>query len=168
MAHGKRLILVVAMDRNRAIGRNGEMPWHLPADLAHFKRTTMGTTVVMGRKTLEAIGRPLPGRQNIVLTRRGQATVGGVETAADLNAALALARSATVHVIGGGEIYRQTINHAHELIITRVDTAVANADTYFPAIDPDLFQCVERAELPADERNAHAMTFERWLRSDRL
>lgn len=177
----RHLVLIVAMDRNRAIGRGGQLPWHLPADLRHFKQTTMGSALLMGRKTFQAIGRPLPGRQNIVLThapqaqakpepgnRRLQASVAAgiehpdVQLAADIDAAVALAESQTVFVVGGGEVYRQTIGQADQLIVTEVDTAISDADTWFPEIDTRRWQETERIRRPADDNNRHAMSFVTW------
>ncbi len=129
------LALVVAMARNRGIGLAGRLPWHLPEDLKRFKALTLGHAVLMGRKTHESIGRPLPGRRNIVVTRSG-ATFAGCETAASLDEALALARTsdALPMVIGGAELYAQALPRATHLYLTRVDRDV-EADTYFPAFD---------------------------------
>jgi dihydrofolate reductase len=104
--NGKRIIIIAAMARNRAIGRDGAMPWHLPRELKHFKETTMGKPIVMGRRTWESIGRPLPGRQNIVVTRNPSFRADGCEAAESLAAAVDLARGEEVMIIGGGQLYR--------------------------------------------------------------
>jgi dihydrofolate reductase len=134
------LALVAALDRNRLIGARGAMPWHLPEDLRHFKQLTLGAPVIQGRKTYESIvaqlGRPLPGRRNIVITRRTVSAARGVEFCDSLDAALALAGVASpVFVIGGGEIYREAIAHAARLHLTEIDAAF-EGDTWFPEIDP--------------------------------
>jgi dihydrofolate reductase len=143
------LTLVVAMSRERVIGRAGGLPWHEPEDLKHFKRVTMGHALVMGRRTFESIGRPLPGRRMIVITRRAElALPPGIERAADLSAALALARETDPApcVIGGGEIYAQALPLATRLELTLVDRAV-EGDTYFPAFDAQEWREVERRDI---------------------
>ncbi len=129
------IILIAAMDRNRAIGKNGALPWRLPADLQRFKALTLGQTVLMGRKTFDSIGRALPGRQNFVLTRDANWHAAGVEVFADFNSARRACKTAELWVIGGGEIYSQTMTYANRLEITHVDIAVEAADAWFPAID---------------------------------
>lgn len=126
--------LVVAMARNRGIGLDGQLPWHLPEDLKRFKALTMGHALIMGRKTHESIGRPLPGRRNIVVTRSA-ASFAGCETAASLEAAMTLARQtdAMPLVIGGSELYAQALPYATHLYLTRVDRDV-EADTFFPEL----------------------------------
>lgn len=131
MLNGKRITLIAALARNRAIGHNGRMPWHLPRELKHFKETTMGKPIVMGRRTWESIGRPLPGRQNIVVTRNPSFRAAGGEAAASLAAAVDLARGEEVMIIGGGELYRAALDYADRLILTVVDCE-PEADTWFP------------------------------------
>lgn len=128
------LALVVAMARNRGIGLNGQLPWHLPEDLKRFKALTLGHALIMGRKTHESIGRPLPGRRNLVVTRSG-AAFAGCETAASLEAAMRLARETDPMpmVIGGAELYAQALPYATHLYLTRVDRDV-EADTFFPGL----------------------------------
>lgn len=157
-----RLSLVVALDRNNAIGRAGTMPWHLPDDLAHFKRVTLGRPVLMGRKTALSIGRALPGRRNLVLTRSGAAPFPGQETVASVAEAqqrVAAAGGDALMVIGGGEIYRLTLAEAQRLYLTEVDAQVADADTWFPALDPAHWREVSRVAHPADARHAVAFEF---------
>jgi dihydrofolate reductase len=148
--------LVVAMGRNRVIGRDGDMPWHLPADLAHFKRVTMGKPIIMGRKTYESIGRPLPGRENVVITRDQSYTASGCTVVHSIDAALE-GREGEVMVIGGGEIYRQALDHARCIHMTVVD-AEPEGDVSFPTLDPS-WRTVSREDHPADEKNAHALRF---------
>lgn len=145
-----RVALIVAMSRNGVIGRDNGMPWHLPEELQHFKATTMGKPMVMGRKTWESIGRPLPGRTSIVVTRRRQWQPEGAIVVASVDEALARGRAIAgdggeVMVIGGGEIYRQALPRAHRLYITEVDLDV-EGDTFFPAIDPDQWRRVSVGE----------------------
>lgn len=152
------------MDRNRAIGRSGDMPWHLPADLAHFKRTTLGHPVIMGRKTFESIGRPLPGRRNIVITRQTGWSADGIDVAGSLEAALAEVGDIPCFVIGGGEIYRLALPLAHELHVTIIDTAVADADTWFPAFDDTDWRLASEEHRDRDDRNAFDLSFRHYVR----
>jgi dihydrofolate reductase len=140
------ITLVAAVARNGTIGADGGLPWHLPADLSRFKTLTMGHPMIMGRKTYDSIGRALPGRRTIVVTRDPAWAATGVETAASLPAALALAGDDVgVMVVGGGEIYAQTMPIADRLEITHVDTEVIG-DTRFPDIDPARWQVAERTD----------------------
>lgn len=132
------LTLILARARNGVIGRDNQMPWRLPEDFAFFKRTTMGAPVVMGRKTYESIGRPLPGRRNIVVTRDAARRFEGCETATGLDEALALAANGgapEVFLMGGAQLYAQGIDRAHKLLVTEIDADFAG-DTTFPAPDP--------------------------------
>lgn len=154
------VVLIAALDRNRAIGRGNALPWHLPADLKRFKALTLGHAVLMGRRTAESIGRALPGRRNLVLTRGGRIPFAGQEPVASLDAALALlAPAEPLMVIGGAEVYALALPRATRLELTEVDVAVADADAWFPAFDAS--QWIERAsEAHApDARHAHAYRF---------
>lgn len=131
------LSIIAAVGRNRAIGRHNQLLWQLPGDLPRFKHLTMGHPVIMGRKTYESIGQPLPGRLNIVISRRGGGDAGGITVCNSLSAALDCACAAAppdgeVFVIGGGDIYAQAIRQADRLYLTEVDDAPADADTFFP------------------------------------
>lgn len=139
------LALIAALARNRVIGRDNGMPWHLPEDLKHFKATTLGAPVIMGRRTFASIGRPLPGRRNIVITRDASRLAGNaVEVAPSLDAALALAGDTQrVFVIGGGEIYAQAMPLAAHLHLTEIDAEI-DGDTHFPPVDPQLWRAVSR------------------------
>jgi dihydrofolate reductase len=149
---GKSITLIAAMARNRAIGVDGGMPWHLPGELQHFKAATMGKPIVMGRKTWESIGRPLPGRQNIVVTRNAEFRAAGCDIAASLDEALALASGPEVMIIGGGQLYAQALPDADRMLLTRVDCE-PGADTWFPPWDPGDWRVVGRRRERSDERN---------------
>ena len=154
-----KIALVAALDRRSAIGRGNALPWHLPDDLKRFKALTLGHPVLMGRKTAEAIGRALPGRRNLVLTRGAGLRVPGMEAVATLDAAIATAAAAdggTLMVIGGGEVYALALPRATHLYLTHVDTLVDGADAFFPALDPAQWHIVARAGHPADARHVYA------------
>jgi dihydrofolate reductase len=128
-----KLSLIAAVARNGAIGKDNALLWHLPGDLPRFKQLTMGSPLIMGRKTYDSIGRPLPGRRNIVISRNPDWSVPGVEIAHSLDEALALvAEVPQAFVMGGGQIYAQALPHADELVLTEVDQDVQDADTFFP------------------------------------
>ena len=148
-----RINLIVARARNGVIGRDGALPWRLPEDLAFFKRTTMGHPIVMGRRTWESIGRPLPGRRNIVVSRRADYTAAGAEVAPSLDEALRLcAGSAELFVIGGAQLYAEALARADRLIVTEID-ADFDGDTRWPAPDPAQWREAGREHLPpAGER----------------
>ena len=141
------LSLIAAVARNGGIGRDNKLLVRLPEDLAHFKRTTLGHPIVMGRRTWESIGRALPGRRNVVVTRDAAYSAAGAETAPSLDAALErLAGSDRIYVIGGGELYKAALPLADELVLTEIDEDLA-ADTWFPAWD--------RAEFRQTARESH-------------
>jgi dihydrofolate reductase len=148
-----RLSLIVARARNGVIGANGTLPWRLPEDLAHFKRTTMGWPMIMGRKTWESIGRPLPGRRSIVVTRDRGFRADGADVAHSLDEAVALSADvAEVFVIGGAQLYAEALPRADRVLLTALDTDF-NGDTFFPL--PSAPEWVETA------REHHAATGER-------
>ena len=156
--------LIVAAADDGVIGRQGQLPWHLPADLKHFKARTLGRPVVMGRRTFESIGRPLPGRANIVLTTRPDwPAPAGVLLARSLPEALALAATqpggAEVCVIGGGEIYRQALPAADVVYLTEVHTSVPDGDAFFPTLPPAEWREQTRERHEPDEKNALAYSF---------
>lgn len=158
-----KLTAIVAISDNGIIGKDGALPWHQPADLKHFKRRTVGKPIIMGRRTYEEVGRPLPDRVNVVLTR-GPAPEGCL-AAPSLDAALALpevAEAPEVMIIGGAQVYESTLARCHELWLTRVHATV-EGDTRL-ALDLGGWALAEREDYPADDRNAHPMTFERWVR----
>jgi dihydrofolate reductase len=153
--------LVAAVADNGVIGRDGNMPWHLPDDLRHFKAATLGKPVLMGRRTYEAIGRPLPGRRNLVLSRCRGAGMVDVEYIHDLQAARRLAADASeLCVIGGAQVYALALPLATRIYLTRVH-GVVDGDVYFPLQCWDGWREMERSEHPADARHAYAMSFVR-------
>ena len=152
MKYGKEITIIAAMASNLAIGLDGGMPWHLPGELQHFKQPTMGKPIVMGRKTWESIGRPLPGRQNIVVTRNGSFRPQGCDVAGSLEAAIRLARGDEVMVIGGGQLYRLALPLADRMILTLVDCA-PEADTWFPAWSSEEWRQVAARSEKADRDN---------------
>jgi dihydrofolate reductase len=158
------LVLVAAVGENGVIGRDGALPWHLPSDLRRFRAITLGHPVVMGRKTYGAIGKPLPGRTNIVVTRDAAFAARGVIVASNLEAALAVARGDALRrgvrhimIIGGGELYGQTIGRACRLEITRVHARPCG-DSVFPAVDPVQWHEIGRCEYPAGPDDDVAFT----------
>ena len=158
------ILLIVAQSDNRAIGHQGAMPWHLPRDLKHFKAQTLGHPVIMGRKTYDSIGRALPGRQNLVISRNAALTLPDAETCPDLATAIARARGDQIFIIGGATIYRLALPLADTLLITRVHTTVARADTFFPPLDPADWQETAREDHPADAANTYPLSFCRYAR----
>ncbi|NQE48173.1 dihydrofolate reductase [Herbaspirillum rubrisubalbicans] len=144
-----QLTIIVATDLNNGIGIRNTLPWHLPEDLAHFKRTTSGHTILMGRKTFESIGRPLPNRRNIVITRNAQWQHPGVETAGSLAQAAALAGAAPAFVIGGAQVYAEALPLVDRLIITRIARAF-ECDAFFPAVDEEVWQETAREQHHAE------------------
>lgn len=158
--------MIAALAKKQVIGKNNLMPWHMPADLAHFKRVTLGKPVLMGRKTFESIGRPLPGRRNLVISRNPDYQAEGIEVVGSVEAALAQLAGSSVEelmVIGGGHLYAEMLPSADCLYLTRIDLAV-EGDTRFPAFDDGQWQRVDCESHPADEKNPHPYSFETWLR----
>jgi dihydrofolate reductase len=154
-----QIALVVATDLDGVIGRDNALPWHLPADLARFKSITMGKPMIMGRRTWESIGRALPGRRSIVLTRQRGFTAPGAAVAHTPDAALALAAPAgEVMVIGGAEVFRAFLERAERIHWTRV-VARVEGDVRFPALDLADWRELEREDRPADARNAFATEY---------
>lgn len=151
--------LIVAMDRRGVIGRDGALPWRLSGDLRNFKAITMGKPLIMGRKTHESIGRPLPGRQNIVLTRQEGYTAQGCDICHDVEGALAACAGAEeVMVMGGAALYEQFLPRAERIYLTRVRAEV-NGDTHFPQFDENAWNQVERQDRQADADNEHPYSF---------
>lgn len=149
------ITLIAAMGKNRAIGLAGRMPWHLPAELQHFKQATMGKAIVMGRKTWQSIGRPLPGRQNIVISRNTSFTAVGADVAGSLEAALEISGSEDVMVIGGGQLYCLALPYADRMILTLIDIEPA-ADTWFPHWDSGQWEVLKEQNFQADDKNGLA------------
>lgn len=151
--------LIWAMDRNGLIGREGRLPWRLPAELAYFRRTTMGHPVIMGRKTFESLGKPLPGRRNVVLSRNPDFRPEGAEAAHDVSDVLDRLRGEPIFVIGGAQIYRAFLPHADQLYVTRIDHAF-EGDEHFPDIDWHAWRLVSEEQGPNDERNPYPFRFQ--------
>ena len=153
--------IIVAISDNNAIGRNNELLWHISDDLRFFKRTTLGSPVIMGRKTFESIGRALPSRVNIVVSR-GFSTAEEVAVCSSLEDAFKVAEETNLEkcfVIGGGQIYSQALPLVDKLVVTHVHTVIEDADTFFPAIDPAIWQVAQRSELFTDEETGYAFEF---------
>jgi len=149
--------MVVAIDAQRGIGINNQMPWHLPEDLAHFKRVTLGRPIIMGRRTFDSLGRPLPGRRNIVVTRNHQWHYDGVDAASSLENAIALAGETEASVIGGGQIFQAALDLADRMIVTEI-AHTFDCDTFFPAIDPAVWTETAREEHHS-EANGYGYAF---------
>lgn len=160
------LSIIVAVARNRAIGKDNALPWHLPADLQYFKKMTLGKPIIMGRKTYESIGRPLPGRLNIVVTRQSGWTAEGVEVVNSLEAALVKGEesgASEVMLIGGAELYAAGLDLADKLYVTEVDVDV-DGDAFFPPIASDIWVETGREEHGADAKNGYDYAFTNYLR----
>jgi dihydrofolate reductase len=154
----KQLTLVVAMDAQRGIGVDNQLPWHLPEDLAHFKRVTLGHPIIMGRKTFDSIGRPLPKRRNIVVTRNQDWSHEGVEVARSLQEAVAMAGDEPASIIGGAQIFNEAMDIADRMIVTHIDK-VYRCDTFFPEIDPTQWAAVSRELQHAEGGDGGAVDF---------
>lgn len=172
--------IIVAIADNNAIGKDNALLWHISEDLKFFRSTTVGCPVIMGRKTYESIGRPLPKRLNIIVSRKGYDAPDGVVVvssleeafaAASANSTLSSVMSSEVEtspkkcfVIGGGQIYAQAMQIADEMVITHVHTVIEDADTYFPVIDPSIWQVAERSEIHTDPETGYNFEFVTYTR----
>lgn len=153
------LSLCVAMDKRRLIGCNNALPWHLPADLKHFRAITMGKPIIMGRKTYESIGRPLPGRLNIVLSRDTKLNLAGCQVLHDFDELLAFTQNYDESVvIGGRSIYKHLLSMVQKLYVTWVDGEF-EGDCYFPDYQPNEWQEIKRQDFPADIHNPYPYSF---------
>lgn len=169
MQHLLPVSLIVAATRNQVIGRDNQMPWHLPADLRYFKQRTLGKPIIMGRKTWESLGRPLPGRLNIVITQQTDTAFAGAEVFTDLQAAIQRGQEWAreqgvdeVMVIGGGQLYRQALGLAQRVYLTRIELEL-EGDTFFPVLDAQQWQQSDAQAHPAQEQEP-GYTFEVWQR----
>ncbi|MBE8189820.1 MAG: type 3 dihydrofolate reductase [Candidatus Thioglobus sp.] len=154
-----RLSIIVAMDGKRLIGKNNALPWHLPADLGYFKKTTMGKTVLMGRKTYDSIGKPLPNRRNIIISRNLDYQAAGCEVMPSIEAAFELLKNEPeVMVMGGACLYSQILPSCERLYITEIEGDFSG-DAYFPEFDKSDFQEVSRTSYQPDEKNSHKYHF---------
>lgn len=159
--------IIVAIADNNAIGRDNALLWHISEDLKFFKRTTTGCPVIMGRKTFESIGRPLPKRTNIVVSRGFDAPK-GIIVVGSLSEAYTVADGSyeRCFVIGGGQIYAQALADADRLIVTHVHTVIEDADTYFPQIDPSVWEVEDRSEMFHDEESGFDFEFVTYKRAE--
>ena len=152
--------MIVAIAQDRVIGSNGSIPWHLPADFAYFKKTTMGCPIIMGRKTYDSIGRPLPGRRNIVLTRSTDLAIEGCDVVSSLDEALALVSDEKeVFIIGGQHLYELALPIVHRLYVTHVQ-ATLQGDTFFPNYSSYSWERAYLNEFSADDKNLYPYSFE--------
>jgi dihydrofolate reductase len=156
--------IIAAIGKNRELGDHGKIPWHLPADFANFKKVTTGHPVIMGRKTYESIGRPLPGRRNIIVTRQADYRAEGSDVVGSLDAAFKLAGEAKsagsdeVFVIGGAEIYKEALPFASKLYLTKIDHEFS-ADTFFPEVAMSSWKKIEDVAGVQDEKNVYPYRF---------
>ena len=159
--------LLVAAANNNAIGKNNQLLWHLPKDMKFFKNTTWGMVIIMGRKTYESVDKPLPGRVNIVITRQKDWKREGVWVAENLADAIEQAKTTNckeIFIIGGGEIYKESMPLADKIYMTRVDASFEDADTYFPEIDKEVWTLTSEQKETADEKHKYDFSFETWGR----
>ena len=160
--------LIAALDRNRGIGKDNDLPWRLPDDLKRFKALTLGKPILMGRKTAQSLGRALPGRINLVLTRSPDAPFKGMRVVGSIEAALEISRQQGADelcVIGGGQIYALALAQADRLYLTHVDTVVGGAEAFFPAFDPSQWKAVFHEKHPADGKHAYSFEFVDYART---
>lgn len=158
------LYAIVAHDQNRLIGGGNDLLWHLPNDLKYFKERTRGFPIIMGRKTFDSLGRPLPGRRNMVITRQADWTAEGVEVFGSLEDTLAALNGADAFIVGGGEIYRVALPSVDLLYVTEVHAAIDGGDTWFPNYSEG-FTETAREDHPADDRHAYAYSFVTLIRN---
>ena len=152
------LSIIVAIAKNHTIGKDNKLLWHMPNDLKHFKDTTSGHTVIMGRKTFDSVGKPLPKRRNIVITRQA-ISIEGCEVVDSLQAAVALCKAEDeVFIVGGAEIYRQAIPLTDRIYLTIIDHEF-DGDTFFPELNPDEWQESKREDFEPDEKNKYKYSF---------
>ena len=159
--------IIVAIADNNAIGKDNALLWHISEDLKFFRSTTVGCPVIMGRKTYESIGRPLPKRLNIIVSRKGYDAPEGVLVVDSIEKGYEVAKEQGAEkcfVIGGGQIYAQAMQIADEMVITHVHTVIEDADTYFPAIDSSIWQVAERSELKTDPESGYTFEFVKYIR----
>jgi len=154
-----KLSIVVAISENNAIGKNNQLLWHLPADLKHFKEITTGHSIIMGRKTYDSIGKPLPNRRSIVITRNANLVIEGVDVVTDLATAIELCKhDKEAFIIGGAEVYKHALPFTSHIYLTRVHQSY-EADTFFPPLNTDEWKEINSISYPADEKNNVAYTF---------
>lgn len=156
------LSIVVAKSKNNVIGKGNQLPWHLPADLKHFKSVTMGKPIVMGRKTFESIGRPLPGRRNVVISRDKNYSALGCDVFHSIDAALAeLKNEKEVMIIGGANLYQQLLPLVTRIYLTEIDLEI-EGDAFFPELDLSRWHALSRENYTKDEKNSCSFSFQLW------
>jgi dihydrofolate reductase len=160
------IALIAAMDRNRTIGIGNKLPWRLPAEMAYFKRMTLGKTVLMGRKTFESLPKPLVDRRNVVLTRQQDFQPEGCEVVHSVEEALELCKNDELMVIGGADIYAQMLPYADTILLTEVDTIIEGGDAFFPAFSESEWQIMESDSRASEEKNRYAFTFQTFKRRE--
>ena len=156
-----KLSMIAAMGKNRVIGKDNDMPWHLPADLQHFKKTTLGSPIIMGRKTYDSIGRPLPGRLNIILSRNAKLLIDGCSVVNSLKDAIALAEktdASEIFITGGAYLYNEFLENTDRLYLTLIDEEF-EGDTYFPDYTQFNWKEVTKENHKADDKNPYAYSF---------
>ena len=161
---------IVAASENNVIGKDNELPWKLPKDFNYFKNKTWGMPVIMGRNTYESMKKELPGRMNIVITSRKDWHPENVEITSNINDAIKKAKESDtkeIFIIGGGEIFKQTMNIVDIIYLTRVHTVIENGDTFYPELDKNLWKLTGSTPVGADEKNNYPFTFEVWERNEK-
>lgn len=156
--------IIVAASENNVIGKDNRLPWHLPADLRYFKNTTWAMPIIMGRKTFESIGKSLPGRHNIVITRNKDYKADGATVVSNLNDAIKAAEDNDVNelfIIGGAELFNSTMDQAQKIYLTRVHATI-DGDVFFPALNKEKWELVSEKNMEADEKNEYALSFQVW------
>jgi len=160
------IILIAAVAENNALGKNNDLLWHLPKDFKRFKEITSGHHIIMGRKTFESFPKPLPNRTHVIITRQKEYVCDGCIVVQDLEKAIAVCpKNEDIFVIGGGEIYSQSIHLADQLDITRVHHSF-EADVYFPEIDPEIWELTSEVFNPKDEKHLYDYTFQTFVRKN--
>lgn len=156
--------IIVAASENNVIGKDNRLPWHLPADLKYFKNTTWAMPIIMGRRTFESIGKPLPGRHNIVITRNKDYNADGATVVGNFNDAVKAAESNDVNeffIIGGAELFNTTMDQAQRIYLTRVHANI-EGDVFFPALNKEEWELVSEKKMEADEKNEYDLSFQVW------
>lgn len=164
-----KIFHIVAASENNVIGRKNELPWRLPKDFNYFKNKTWGMPVIMGRNTYESMKKELPGRMNIVITSRKDWHPEKVEIAGNITEAISKAAesdSKEIFIIGGGGIFKQTMDIVDKIYLTRVHTTIEDGDTFYPEIDKNIWKLTHSISFPADEKNNYPFTFETWERNE--
>ena len=162
---------IVAASENNVIGKDNELPWRLPRDFKYFKNKTWGMPVIMGRNTYESMKKDLPGRMNIVITSRKDWHPENVAITNSINDAISKAKESDtkeIFIIGGGEIFKNTMDIVDRIYLTRVHTVIENGDTFYPEIDKNLWKMTSASSFPADEKNNYPFTFEVWDRNEKF